>query len=91
MVEAMADRTLRELMTELDATLRSGRELSAEDRALLKQAHGELETALAVTPIAPTPRLRQSVGNALERLQVEHPRLSGLLSAALDALSDVGV
>jgi hypothetical protein len=90
MVGPMADRTLRELMTELDTTLRSGRELSPEDRALLEQARAELETALAAKPTTPTRQLRQSVG-ALERLQIEHPRLSGLLTAALDALSDVGV
>ena len=78
-------------MSELDATLQSGREISAEDRALLEKAHAELETALAARPTKPTPRLRQSVGDALERLQIEHPRLTGLMTAALDALSDVGV
>lgn len=78
-------------MTELDATLRSGREISPEDRALLERTHADLAAALAAKPASPTPRLRQSVGNALERLQIEHPRLSGLLTAALDALSDVGV
>jgi hypothetical protein len=87
----MADRTLRELMTELDATLRSGRELSAEDRALLERAHAELAAALAAKPVAATAGLRTSVGDALQRLQIEHPRLSSLLSATLDALSDVGV
>jgi Domain of unknown function (DUF4404) len=88
----MADRTLRELMTELEATLRSGRAISAEDRALLERTHADLEAALAARPSAPpTPRLRQSMGDALQRLQIEHPRLSGLLSAALEALSDVGV
>jgi hypothetical protein len=91
MVAPMADRPLQELLIELDATLRSGRALSAEDRALLERAHAELEVALAAKPAATTPGLRQSVGEALQRLQVEHPRLSGLLSAALDALSDVGV
>lgn len=78
-------------MDELDATLRSGRALSADDRALLERAHAELAAALAAQPAAPTPGLRQSVGDALQRLQVEHPRLSSLLSATLDALSDVGV
>jgi hypothetical protein len=87
----MADRTLRELMTELDATLRSGRAISAEDRALLERTRADLEAALASQPTATTPRLRQSVGDALQRLQIEHPRLSSLLSAALEALSDVGV
>jgi len=88
----MADRTLRELMTELDATLRSGRELSAEDRALLEQIQTELGVALAARPSSPPPpRLRQSVGDALQRLQIEHPRLSSLLSSALDTLSDLGV
>jgi hypothetical protein len=87
----MADRTLRDLMTELDATLRSGRELSAEDRALLERAQAELAVALAAKPVTATPGLRSSVGDALQRLQIEHPRLSSLLSATLDALSDVGV
>jgi hypothetical protein len=87
----MADRTLRDLMAELEATLRSGRAISAEDRALLERTHADLEAALAAQPAAPTPRLRQSMGDALQRLQIEHPRLTGLLSAALDALSDVGV
>jgi Domain of unknown function (DUF4404) len=91
MVVSMADQKLRELMTELDATLQSGRQISDEDRALLERAHAEVGVALSVKPIAPTPHLRQSVGDALQRLQIEHPRLSNLLSATLDALSDLGV
>lgn len=78
-------------MNELDTTLRSNRALSAEDRVLLERAHAELEVALAATPTAATPKLRQSLSDTLQRLQIEHPRLSSLLSATLDTLSDLGV
>lgn len=87
----MADQKLRELITELKTLLQSDREISTEDRALLERTHAEVEAALRAQSSKPSHLLRQNLGTTLERLQIEHPRLSGLLSAALDALSDVGV
>lgn len=87
----MADPKLQELMTELKVLLQSDREISTEDRALLERTQAEVEAALGAHPAKPTPRLRQNLGTTLERLQIEHPRLSGLLTAAMDALSEIGV
>jgi hypothetical protein len=89
----MPDKRLQELVVELDKTLRAGGAISAEDRALLERVHRELEITLASRPSSPEPpaSLRGNLRTALERVQAEHPRLSGLLSATLDALSDLGV
>jgi hypothetical protein len=88
----MPDKRLQELVVELDKTLRAGGAISAEDRELLERVHRELEVTLA-RPSSPEPpaTLRGNLRTALERVQAEHPRLSGLLSATLDALSDLGV
>lgn len=88
----MPDKRLHELAVELDQTLRAGGTISDEDRDLLERVHRELEITLA-RPSAPEPppTLRGNLRTALERVQAEHPRLSGLLSATLDALSDLGV
>lgn len=89
----MADKRLQELVVELDKTLRAGGAISDEDRALLERVHRELEVTLAGRPSEPTPppTLQGNLRAALERVQAEHPRLSSLLSATLDALSDLGV
>ncbi|HKP58400.1 MAG TPA: DUF4404 family protein [Polyangiales bacterium] len=88
----MPDKRLHELVVELDQTLRAGGAISAEDRALLERVHRELEATLArPSSPQPPPTLRGNLRTALERVQAEHPRLSGLLSATLDALSDLGV
>jgi hypothetical protein len=87
----MADQKLRDLITELKVLLQSDREISSEDRALLEGTRAEVEAALNARSPKPSHLLRQNLGTTLERLQIEHPRLTGLLSAALDALSDVGV
>ncbi|HKU40592.1 MAG TPA: DUF4404 family protein [Polyangiales bacterium] len=88
----MPDKTLQDLLVELDRTLRSGGAISAEDRALLERVHGEVQTTLAraSSPEPPT-TLVDNLRHAIDRMQADHPRLSGLLSATLDALSDVGV
>ena len=91
----MTQRPLQELLAELELTLRSGGKISPEDRALLERVQVDLEVALASQPPAAAPAephsLRDSVREALDRVQVEHPRLSSLLSRTLDALSDLGV
>jgi Domain of unknown function (DUF4404) len=89
----MPDKRLHELVVELDKTLRAGGTISAEDRALLERVHRDLEITLASRPSAPEPpaTLRGNLRTALERMQAEHPRLSGMLSVTLDALSDLGV
>ena len=83
---------LQELLAELDAALRAGSTIDPEDRALLERVHSELELALATPRSSATPHtLRESLRDALDRLQAEHPQLSGLLSRTLDTLSDLGI
>jgi hypothetical protein len=54
--------------------------------------HADLKAAVSEYPsVVPPHPLGERVREAVDRLQAEHPRLSGLLTAALDALSDLGV
>jgi hypothetical protein len=87
----MPTKPLQELLLELDETLRSGGTINDEDRELLEQLHEDLNAVLGPEP-APEPHtLREHISDAIVRVQAEHPRLSNLLSATLDALSDLGL
>lgn len=89
----MTERPLRELLSELEQTLRSGTPITPEDRALLSRVRADCEAALAPQPSAAgaPPTLRGNIRDALDRMQAEHPKLSSLLSRTLDTLSDLGV
>ena len=79
----MNDKHLKDLAHEIESSLQS-KDVSERDRGVLK----DLQTALAT----PAPGgLRDRLSHAVERLEGEHPRLTQLLSKALDALSDVGI
>lgn len=87
----MTDKHLKDLAAELQTSLQSG-SVSQGDRAVLEQVHSEVQAALST----PAPRrapssLREKLQDAIERLEGEHPRLTGLLSKSLDALSDLGI
>jgi hypothetical protein len=88
----MPEQRLHELLVELEANLKGASSLSEADRALLRRLHGDLSAALRAKPPRPAPQsVREGMRDSIERLQIEHPRISGLLRAALDALSDLGV
>jgi hypothetical protein len=88
----MPPQTIHELLAELESSLRSGANLSDAERARLTQVHADLKAAVSVHPSAPPPHpLSERVREAVERLQVDHPRLSSLLTATLEALSDLGL
>jgi hypothetical protein len=88
----MPAKTVHELLIELESTLRAGEPIRDEDRALLARLHADLQAALAAKPAALPPHtLRENVREALGRVQADHPNLSNLLRATLDALSDLGV
>jgi hypothetical protein len=88
----MPAQSIHELLAELESTLRSGRNLSEAERARLMQVHADLKAAVSEYPSTVPPHpLGERVRDAIDRLQAEHPRLSSLLTAALDALSDLGV
>lgn len=88
----MTEKHLKDLANEIESSLQSD-DVSEQDRSVLTQVQSELQAALA----APTPQvsatggLRDRLSHAIERLEGEHPRLTDLLSNALDALSDVGI
>jgi hypothetical protein len=91
----MTTKTLHDLLTELDTTLRNTPQLSAEDRALLAHVQAELtrrdSTSNAVANVKTAPALPSNTRDVVTRLQAEHPRLASLFAATLDALSDLGV
>jgi hypothetical protein len=87
----MPTKPLQELLLELDETLRSGGTIKDEDRELLEQLHVDLTAVLGPEPTPEPHTLRDHISDAIDRVQAEHPRLSSLLSATLDALSDLGL
>jgi hypothetical protein len=101
MLARMPDRTLEQLLVEVDAALASDH-LSDADRTLLERVRQDLAAAKhapATPPVAaaqPSARagssqLRETLSSAIERLETQHPRLTSLLGKTLDALSDVGL
>jgi len=87
----MPNKTLQELLLELDETLRSGGTIERDDRVLLEQLQVDLQAVLG-RDAAPEPQpLRARLSDAVVKLQREHPRLATLLASTLDALSDLGV
>ena len=88
----MTPRPLHELLHELDSTLRAGAPIPAEDRALLERVQRELALLAALPqPSAAPHNLRENLREALQRLQIDHPQLSALVSRTLDTLSDLGI
>jgi hypothetical protein len=78
----MTEKHLDDLAEQIERSLKSD-DVSARDRSLLEQVQSELQ--------APSASLRNRLTQAVDRLEGEHPRLTELLSKALDALSDVGI
>ena len=85
----MPRRQLNDMLQQLDAELRKGEPIDAEERALLEQVRDDLEAVLASD--APPEGPRERVAHALERFGSKHPDLSNLLANALDALGKIGV
>jgi Domain of unknown function (DUF4404) len=87
----MATKHLSDLLPEIEAALR-GDAISDHDRALLERLRGDLQANSSQNPgVQPAPALRSSLGQAIKHFEVKHPQLTGALSRALDALSDLGV
>jgi hypothetical protein len=88
----MPEKHLEDLADQIESSLQSD-DVSERDRAVLEQVQSELHTVLAApAPLTSAPSsLRDRLGQAVDRLEGEHPRLTELLSKALDALSDVGI
>jgi len=84
----MTQKHLKDLANEIESSLQKG-SVSESDRSVLEQVHTEIQAALAA-PSQPD-SLRDWLSHAVERLEGEHPRLTTLLSKALDVLSDVGI
>ena len=85
----MPHKHLEDLANQIERSLQSDH-VSERDRSVLEQVHSELQTTLA-RPASPPASLRDRLSHAVDRLEGEHPRLTELLSKALDALSDVGI
>jgi hypothetical protein len=87
----MPTKSLEELQVEVEAALRSA-SMKEDDRALLKQVQSDLQTALAKPEQAHVPHtLRESLREAIDRFQSDHPGLTSMLAKTLDTLSDIGV
>ena len=87
----MSSKSLQTLVHEIEETLRAGGPIKQDDRDLLMQLKRDLNAVLDAQPMTGTSPLRDRLSDAVNRLQADHPRLSSLLSATFDALSDLGV
>ena len=87
----MTDKSIHELLTELEASLRSGQAISEQDRELLGQVHADVSAAVQAEPGQGDPAVKSGLQAAIDQLSAKHPHLSSLLSRTLDALSDLGV
>lgn len=94
----MTAKPLQDLLNEVETVLRVGA-LSAHDRVVLDQVRAELAAALASQSSQASdppertavPSLRTQLQDALENLERDHPRLTGLVARTLDVLSDLGL
>lgn len=88
----MPPKHLEDLADQIESSLRSD-DVSERDRVVLEQVQSDLQTALAApAQLTSSPAsLRERLSQVVDRLEGEHPRLTDLLSKALDALSDVGI
>ena len=87
----MSDKSIHELLTELEASLRGGQAISEQDRELLGKVHAEVSAAVRAKPGHSVPSVKPGVQTAIDQLSAKYPHLSSLLSRTLDALSDLGV
>jgi hypothetical protein len=87
----MPDKPVKELLDELDSALRTAN-IPADDRQLIERVHEDLARTFVQQPSAAVPsHLPDALRRAIERVQVEHPRLSSALTNALNALSEIGL
>jgi hypothetical protein len=83
----MEQAALKDTLAEVETALRG--KLTDADRATLEQTRSELHAALGEG--GKSSALGGGLRSALEKLEGEHPKLTAVLSKALDALSDLGV
>jgi hypothetical protein len=83
---------LAEVLGELHEALASARELDDEAIAELRSAADEISEALERSGDDAWPSaLRSKLSDALERFEIEHPRITSLVGRVADALADLGI
>jgi hypothetical protein len=86
----MPERSLRKILDELTELLEDPTELDEESRNALREAAGEIESALESKDFslaAPLAALRQRIG----RFETSHPRITETVRRLVDQLSEMGI
>ncbi len=86
----MPERSLRKILDELGELLEDPTELDEESRQALRDAAGEIESALESKDFsleAPLAALRQRIG----RFETSHPRITETIRRLVDQLSEMGI
>ena len=84
-------RSLEAILDELHEALEQAPEVGDAARASLRQTASEIRSALERPEDSPPESLREQLSSALERFEVAHPRLTGLVGRIADAMSDLGI
>jgi predicted nuclease with TOPRIM domain len=86
----MPERSLRKILDELGELLEDPEELDEESRQALRDAAGEIESALESKDFsleAPLAALRERIG----RFETSHPRITETIRRLVDQLSEMGI
>lgn len=84
-------RSLNAILDELHGALEDSPEVGEEARASLKKTAEQIRQALEAPENPEGESLRDQLSAAVERFEVAHPRLTGLVGRIADAMSDLGI
>ena len=84
-------RSLNAILDELHEALEKAPEVGDTARESLRQTATEIRAALERPEGSGSESLRQQLSTALERFEVAHPSLTGLVGRIADAMSDLGI
>ncbi len=82
----MPRQKLNEILTSLHSLLHDGAQLDKADRAHLSEVLGEIRQVLESDSTKPHPTLGDRIGEAVTRLESEHPTIAVCLRETIDTL-----
>jgi hypothetical protein len=84
-------RSLAEILDELHEALESAPEIGEPGRVALRKAAEDIREALDQPEAERSESLADQLTAAVERFEVAHPQLTGIVGRIADALSDLGI
>lgn len=87
----MTDRSVRDVLKQLQQTLESRQPLSDTDRELLRQLSADIHAALERADTGGHASLAERLQAAVTRFEVTHPDLTATMARAAKTLADMGI